>query len=817
MNSIGWLDSLAQDIRYALRGMRRSPGFTIVAVATLALGIGVNATVFTVTNAVLFKGFRLVERNDRILYIGTQNNGHGCCVSYPDFIDWRAQAKSFEGMGTVADLQITLTDEGGAPERYDASQVSANAFRLLGQRPILGRDFASSDETPGADPVAILRYGFWDRRYGKDPAIIGQAIRINGTPTTVIGVMPADFSFPQNEDLWLPLVPTPALDKREARGLWFAFGRMADGTTFESARAELETIGRRLATAYPQTNQGWVPQPRTFAEFFVGRDAPLIYGAMWGAVGLVLLIACANLANLMLARAIGRAREISVRVALGAGRWRIIRQLLVESLLVSAMGGIAGWWIAKWSVRAYELTANPPTRAWSEHLLDYTMDGRVFFYLLAISIATAILFGFAPAVYLSRLDINGTLKDGGRGAVGGQRRAPLSRLLVIGEMALAVVLLAGAGALVRSFLNLSRADLGVHTANITTMLLSLPQDRYHGPAAQVDFFDRLKARLDATPGVESIAIASQLPAATLRSLPYEIAGTPPVDSQRRPTVSALTIGPAYFSTLDAAVRSGRDFNDFDGVSGAPVAIVNQRFAAMHWPGEEPLGKRLRMFDGTTPGAWLTVVGVAPNVVQNYDVQTHDPLVYRPYLQQPERAMWVIVRSRLPAGSLATTFRREIQTIDADLPIWIGPYTLDQRLAGMGNYWSIRNDAALFVVFAAIALLLASIGLYAVIAHSVSQRTQEIGVRIAIGAGARDILALVLAQGIRPLGIGLTIGVAASLAVTPILKSQLVGVSPVDPLTLIVTSAVLIGSAALGCLIPARRAMHVDPVVALRHD
>ena len=816
MNGLGWLDALAQDVRDALRGMRRSPNFTVVAVMTLAIGIGVNGAVFTVTNAVLFKGFPLVDDNERILYIGTQNNGRGCCVSYPDFADWRARASSFTGLGAVADLQITISGTSEAAEHYDATRITANAFRLLGQPPMLGRDFSASDERPGAAPVAILRYSFWERRYGKDPGIIGRALRINGTPTTVIGVMPNGFAFPQNEDLWLPLVPTPDLDRREARGLWFAFGRLANGATFESARAELETIGRGLSAAYPTTNQGWVPQPRTFAEFFVGRDAPLIYGAMWGAVGLVLLIACANLANLMLARAIGRSREISVRVALGAGRGRIVRQLLVESLILSSLGGGVGWWIAEWSVRAYALVANPPTRTWSDHLLDYTMDGRVFAYLLAISVTTAVVFGLAPAAYLSKLDIHGTLKDGGRGTAGG-RRAPLSRPLVIGEMALAVVLLAGAGALVRSFLNLARADLGVQTADVTTMLLSLPQERYRDPTAQMAFFDRLDTRLDVTPDVESIAIADHLPGGGVRRIPYEIAGAPPVDAERRPTVSALTIGPAYFGTLDAALLSGRDFDDFDGATGPPVAIVNQRFASEHWPGEDPLGKRLRLFDGAAPGAWLAVVGIASNVVQNDDLQTRDPLVYRPYRQQPERGMWVLVRSGAPEGRLTAAVRREIRTIDPDLPIWIGPYRLDERLAGTGHYWSIRNDAALFVVFAAIALLLASVGLYAVVAHAVSQRTQEIGIRIAIGATTRDVLALVLAQGMLPMGIGLAIGLAASLAVTPILKSQLVRVSPVDPLTLAVASAVLVLSATLGCVIPARRATRVDPVVALRHE
>jgi putative ABC transport system permease protein len=352
MNMIGWFHSLSQDARYADRAMRRAPAFTAVAVATLAIGIGINAAVFSVTDAVLFKGFRLIDRNDRLLYIGTQKNGRGCCASFPDFVDWRAQARSFVDLAAVADRQIALSDgnESGT-EHYDATEITPNAFQLLGQRPAIGRDFTASDGQPGAEPVAILRHSFWERRYGRDPAVIGRTIRINGIRTTVVGVMPPNFSFPQNQDLWIPLVPTPDLEKREARGLWFVFGRLADGATVEGARAELATVGRGLASAYPLTNEGWVPQSRTFAEFFVGRDAALVYGALWGAVAFVLLIACANLANLQLARAIGRAREIGVRVALGAGRWRVIRQLLVESAMLAILGGVSGWSLAETAAR----------------------------------------------------------------------------------------------------------------------------------------------------------------------------------------------------------------------------------------------------------------------------------------------------------------------------------------------------------------------------------------------------------------------------------------------------------------------------------
>jgi putative ABC transport system permease protein len=807
------IDGIVEDIRYTVRALRRSPGFTLTAVVTLALGIGVNATVFSVANAVLFKGLPSVQRNDRILYIGSRVD---CCVSYPDFEDWRAQAKSFEALGAVADLRIALSDSSGFPESYTVTQVSANTFQLIGQGPIIGRDFTSSDEMPGAAPVAILTYGFWERRYGRDPAIIGRTVRINDTPTTVIGVMAQGVSFPQNQDLWIPLVPTADLQKRKARGLWFAFGRMAEGVTIESARAEMETIGRRLANAYPRTNQGFLPVVMNFQQFYIGRNATTIYGSLWGAVGFVLLIACANLANLLLARAMGRSREVSVRIALGAGRWRIIRQLLIESVMLSAVGGVFGWWIAIWGVRAYELAANPPARSWSAHLFDYSMDYHVFAYLIGISIGTGLLFGLAPALRLSKLDVNTALKEGGRGATGGVRRKRLSSLLVIGQMALAVVLLAGAGVMIRSFMNIYTADLGFKTANILTGLLRLPSGKYSGAEARISFYDRLQTRLEATPGMESVAIADSLPGQGARRLPYELAGAPPVDEQRRPNVSAVVISPAYFRTLGAAVLSGREFRDADGVSGVPAAIVNQRFATRYWPGEDPLGKRLRFFDGTTPETWLTVVGVVSNIAQNDALrQELNSLVYLPYRQKPAAGMWVMARTRVSPGSLGTAFRHQVQSIDSDLPIWLGPFTLSERLAGI--YWNRGLYGGLFLIFAAVALLLASVGLYAVIAHSVSQRTQEIGVRMAMGATARDIRKLVFIQGMFPLGIGLIIGLPAALAVNRVLKAELVQVSPADPVTLVAASAILILSATLGCLIPARRAMRVDPIVALRHE
>ncbi|MCU1339514.1 MAG: hypothetical protein JWO19_5095 [Bryobacterales bacterium] len=801
--------SLLGDMRLGVRTLVKNPGFTAVAVTMLAVGIGVNATVFTVTNAVLFKGFPLVDRNDRLLYITPK--GSNCCVSYPDFLDYRAQAKSFVGMAIVHGVSFAFSDTSGVAERIAGNENSADTFKLVGQKPILGRDFEPADEMPGAAPVAILNYGFWERRYGKDREVIGRTVRMNGVPTTFIGVMPQGFSFPQTVDVWVPLVQTPEVLKRENRDTWMAFGRLADGVTIENARAEMDIIGKRLAIAYPLTDREHPPVVQKFHEFFIGPNAMLIYGSMWGAVGFVLLIACANLANLLLARAIGRSREISVRIALGAGRWRIIRQLLIESVMLSALGGFLGWWIAKWGLRSYQL-AMAAKSSWL--VLDYTMDHRVLGYLIAISIGTGILFGLAPALRLSKLDVNASLKDGGRGATGSGRSKHLSALLVIGEMALAVVLLAGAGVMIRSFLKIHNADMGVNTTNVLIAAVDLPAARYSLPEPKISFYERLLTRLEATPGVESVATADALPSNGPGRRPFELAGDPAVQTSSRPVVSMMTISPTYFRTLGAALLAGREFNDADGVSGTPVVLVNQRFANKYWPGEDPLGKRIRFFKGDTPQAWLSVVGVASNIVQNDTTrQKFDPVVYVPHRQNPGQDPWVIMRTSLPPAGLASAFRHEIQALEPDVPVY-GPYSLADRLE---RYWDSRFYGGLFLIFAAIALLLASIGLYTVIAHSVSQRTQEIGIRIAIGATARDILRLVFVQGMIPLGIGLAIGLAASLAVNRVLKSMLVQVSPSDPITLAVASGVLVLSATLGCLIPARRAMRVDPVIALRNE
>jgi predicted permease len=657
-------------------------------------------------------------------------------------------------MAIVHGVGLTVSDASGFAESLSGNENSADTFRLVGQKPMLGRDFTADDEKPGAAPVAILNYGFWERRYGKDPSIIGRTIRLNGAPTTFIGVMPKGFSFPQTTDVWVPLVQTPDVLKRESRDTWMVVGRLADGVTDERASAEMDMIGRRLAIAYPQTNRDRLPHVQTFTEFFIGANGTLIYVSMWGAVGFVLLIACANLANLLLARAIGRSREMSVRIALGAGRSRIIRQLLIESVMLSGLGGFIGWWLAKWGVRTYQLAM---TRKASWLIVDYTMDLPVLGYLVAISIGTGILFGLAPALRLSKLDVNSTLKDGGRGATSGGRGNRLSGLLVAGEMALAIVLLAGAGVMVRSFLKIHAADIGVNTVNVLAGSVNLPPATYVTPEQKIAFYDQLTTRLTATPGVESVATASALPTWNTSKTKYELAGAPAAgyqqDESTRLPMSSLTVSTEYFLTMEARVLSGRTFNRADTRSGVQAAIVNESFAARYWPGETVLGRQLRLFDRTTPGPWLTVVGVVSNIIQDDQTrQTFEPLVYLPYRQKPGGGAWVFVRTRVPPESLSSAFRREVQTLDAELPVY-GPFTLVERLE---MFLDSRFYSVLFAIFASIALLLASIGLYSVIAHSVGLRTQEIGIRMAIGATTRDVVTLVFAQGMIPLAIGLTV-------------------------------------------------------------
>jgi len=811
-----------KDIVQGLRVMRANPRFTLVAIAMLGLSIGVNTTVVTLVNAALFKGYPQVERNDRLLYLTMYPD---CCVSYPTFENWRDMARSFQGMAAVHDSRRTFSDGAGdnTPRTYYATEITANTFRLVGRPPMLGRDFTHADELPGAAPVAILSYRLWDQRYSRNPGVLGRAVRLNGQTTMVIGVMPQGFSFPQNQDLWLPMAPTAVLRDRSKSGqIWYILGRLADGVSVESARAEMQTIGRRLRAAYPRTDNA-LPLVRTFAEFFIRSDSIRVYEAMLGAVSFLLLIACANLANLLLARSIDRSRELSVRVALGASRWRIARQLLVESVLLSVPGGVLGWGLARYGIRVYARFADGAglsnwTGVWFANILDYSMDTRVFVYLAALSLTTGLLFGLAPALRLSKLDIHNVLKDGGRGATGGTRGKRLSALLVMAETALTVVLLAGSGVMIRSFVKVYTAELGFDPSR--EMLMTL-QPRY-APAEEISFTKRLKERLEALPGVESVAIANTRPVLPARNLGYEAEGAQPASpvegESSRPKTSWAGTTPDYFRSLGQSMVSGRDFNEADDAERMPVVIVNRRFASTVWPNQSAIGKHLRFFEGNVAGPWRTVIGVGPDIAQGdfmHPLYRFLPEIYLPYRQKPLNVLSVQALTRVPPAALASAFYRELHALDPAIPLIFAPQSMAENLGQTYRYQG--TVSLLFLIFAAVALLLASAGLYSVVAHSVSRRTQEIGVRIALGATVARILTLVASQAIVPVAAGLVVGLAASLAVNRALDTFIVGVSPSDPIALVGTTAVLMLCAALGCLIPAARATRTDPAQAIRYE
>ena len=809
------LESLLLDVRQVLRTLLRDRAFTLAAIGTLTLAIALNVAGFTLMQAMLVRGYPLVERNDRLVYV-QERGALGCCVAYGTFVDWRAEAKSFDGMAYVDSRQLTLRDDGGGKERLSAPVVSAGLFRLLGVQPALGRDFAAADEAPGAAPVTILSHGFWQSRFRGSADVIGQTLETEDATLTVIGVMPAGFSFPEHQDLWMPLPSTLAATDRSPSG-FLVVARLADGATVPQARAELAAISRRLADEYPDTNRGVVPDVQPYAEFFFGSDAKVLYGSMWIATWFVLLIACANLANLSVARTLRRAHEIATRLALGAGFVRMGRQMLIENALLAIAAAACAWWLAKWSIATYAAAT-----ASVHYVLDFSMGRDVLAYLGAITLAACLLFTLVPAVSLLRIDSSDVLNGGARGLTPALSRKQAA--LIVGQMVFAVVLLSGSGVLVRSFMKFETAQTGIDAENVLVALVVLPDTRPADVSAWPQLMDAVETRLEAIPGVELATASSHRPLRGALQQALEIEGQTPAGASGAPRlVSAVLAGPDYFRAVGAAILSGRDFTIADQPSSPPVAIVNERFAEMHWPGDTAVGKRVRLRTGGEPdGEWLTVVGVASNIMQADPTrQSYPPLVYRSQWQVPAPYVWALAKTAVPPSSVAAAVRRELQGLDPDFYVSdVAPLAdvvaFDAELMDVEHQHLGRN-AVLFPIFAGCALLLAAVGLYAVISQSVGRRTREIGVRMALGATAAQIWRGVLRQGMAPVVLGLVVGIVVSLGVNRLLQSQLIGVAPYDLMTMGVASAVLVILGVLACRVPARRAMRVDPAVALRRE
>ena len=810
-----------QDLRLAVRLLVKDKGFTAVAALALSLGIGVNTTVFTFANAVVLRGLPF-EDPDTIISIGmTDSRGRQVGVSRLDFLDWRDAARSFSRLAVLTPSTLNVSEEGRAAEQYFGTYNSANLFELIGQRPQLGRDFTRADDDPGAEPVVVISDSLWKSRYAADRQILGRAIKVNDRLCTIVGVMPPEMKFPFNNEMWLPfgMLPPPIQQaKRSVRNLQ-AIGRLAPGVSLAQARSEIDTIVAALARDHADTNKDFRASVVRYNDRVAGPQIKLIIYSLLGAVGFVLLIACANVANLLLARSAQRTREIAVRVSLGATRWRIVRQLLIESVVLSIGSGLIGFVLGIAGIRTIDTMLSDPSLG-KPYWMKFTIDPIVIAFFGGVCVATGVLFGLAPALHVSGTDVNEVMKEsGGRSGTGGRRTQRWTSALIVAEVTLTLVLLAGSAFMMRSFLVLYRMEVGADTAHVLTMRLNLPLAKYPQPEPRTALFRRIEERLRGIGAIQSSGLTSNPPmfGGYLRQL--EIDGRPRDPDGRAPEVTMVPVSAGYFDTLGVRVLRGRTLQDVDGTPGHEAALVNQQFVAMHFGGEDPIGRRITLVDGVpspqqSAPAVATIVGIVPAMRQrNFQDAQPDPVVYLPYRADPQRFMFLMLRTRGEPAQAASLVREQMRAIDPDLPLW-GIMTLDQLLAQ--QRWSFRMFGGMFTIFAAIALVLSAIGLYAVTAYSVTQRTAELGVRVALGAKASQIVWLILGRSLLQLAIALPIGVAGAFGVGRLLQSVIVKAGG-DALAIASITMLMIAVSFAACVWPAARVMRLDPVQALRYE
>lgn len=797
-----------QDLRFALRQLLKAPTVTAISILTLGLGIGACTAIFTVVNSVILRPLEYPE-SDRLVVIRETN-----LPQFPEFsvapgqyFSWLEQAKSFEQLAATQNSSYNLTGF-GEPQRLNARRITANYFPMLRVHPAIGRNFTPQEETSGKSNVAILTYGFWQRQFGGRPEVLNSTIQLDGQIFTIVGITAKDFRGDLKIDLFTPAVFS-AEERQDHGGHYISvIGRLKAGVTVEQARSEMNVIAGRLAKQFPDTNKGWGVKLAPMLEYMVTDVRPVLYSLL-GAVGFLLLIACANVANLLLARATARAKEMTIRAALGASRARIVRQLLTESVLLAVLGALLGLVIAQWGTSALlALAPDSLPRARS-----IGIDGTVLGFTCALTLITGIGFGLVPAFQAARINLNDTLKDAGRGSSEGRQRQRLRGALVVAEVAIALVLLVGAGLLIRSFAQLHNVNPGFQPANAWTVALDLPGRKYATEPQQAAFVAQAVARLADIPGVQSVGASQVVPfTGGDYILGFTVAGRPRIDPADEPSTNYYAVTPDYFKAMGIPLRRGRFFTAHDVAGTTRVAIINETMAKKFFPNEDPIGKRINVTNG--PETFREIVGIVGDVKHN-GLDRETPLqTYEPFAQRPHDFLTLVVRTSGPVPGLPAAIRTAIYSVDKDQPVAsVEPLT---RL--VADSMARRRFAMfLFAVFSGVALLLASIGIYGVMAYSVTQRRGEIGIRMALGAQPADVLRLVFAQGGKLVALGLAAGLLGALLLTRFLGSMLYGISVRDPLTFAAIALLLAVIAAVACLLPARRATKVDPLVALRSE
>ena len=806
---VGLIESVVRDVSYGLRVLFKSYAFTIVVILTLALGIGANTAIFSFANGILLRPLPYPQ-SDRLAVLeetALKEGGINIGVSYPNFLDWREQNKVFEGIATHFGTSRFAITAGGTPNEIRGTRVSYGLFEVLHVSPILGRTFSVEEDRPEEDAVVILGYDLWQKSFGGNPNVIGQKLIVSSRPRTIVGVMPRGFRFPEVSELWVPLAVTPKIYTRTDHGLE-AIARLKDGVTIAQAQTEMNNIAARILEQNPVTNEGLGLNVTSLRENLSGsyHDALLI---LLGVVGCVLLVACVNVANLMLARATARQKEFALRAALGASRWQIMRQLLLESLMLAIAGGVLGFVLSIWALHLL-LTAIPINLPF---WMNFDLDWRVLGFTLAITLLTGLIFGAMPALQTSRVDLNDTLKEGGRGNSGVRNRA--RSLLVVSEIAMSLVLLVGAGLMIQSFLRLRHVNIGLDAKNVLTATIILPRAKYTQDDQRTAFFKQLVERVRNLPGVEAASATGTLPLGGNtwgRSLTVE--GYPVLSVGQAPSIQHTVVTPGYFRTMGITLLAGRDFTDADTKDSQNITIIDERLARQYWPNESPLGKRVRFGPPEDNEPWHTIVGVVSAVRHQRVQEETRPSVYLPHQKIAAGGMSLVARTSANPHDFIGAVRREVAQLDPDLPV-SEVATMEEVVAE--SIWQPRLYAMLFVVFAGGALLLALIGIYGVMAFLVQTRTHEIGVRMALGATARDVFVLIVGRGMKLTVVGVLIGIAGAIALTRLMHSLLFNTSATDPFTFILISLLLSVAAFLACYIPARRAAKVDPLVALRYE